>query len=102
MLQRFQSGRQHKVIHIISNKRIVCRADTKLESKIETGRRFTATRHAQQNHLRLIEIAHRNAIVVGEGVIDGGDACVVLHQIAGVQTVGAMGDRRRVELKFAL
>lgn len=53
---------------------------------------------AEEDHLRLVKVAQRDAIVMGEGIIDGGDTRIVFNQIAGVEAVGAVGHRRRVEL----
>ena len=37
-----------------------------------------------------------------EGIVNGGDTGIVLGQVAGVQPVGTVGDRRWVELQLAL
>lgn len=39
---------------------------------------------------------------MGEGIIDGGDTRIVFNQIAGVEAVGAVGHRRRVEVELLL
>ena len=39
---------------------------------------------------------------MGEGVVNGSNARVVLVEVTGIQTVSAMGDRRRVEFHLVL
>lgn len=39
---------------------------------------------------------------MGEGIIDGGDTRIVFNQIAGVEAVGTVGHRRRVEVELLL
>ena len=102
MLQRLEGGGQHQIIHIIGNKGVVGGADTKLHGQIQTGWGFAATRNTKQDHLGLIKVAQRNTVVVGEGVVNGGNARVVLVEVTGIQTVRAMGDRCRVELHLVL
>src|SRR5690606_24273543 len=88
--------------HVVSNKGVVGGADTELHRQVKAGRGFPATRDAKQYHLRLVEVTQRNTVVVRQGVINGGDTRIVFGQVAGVQPVRSVGDRRRVEFQFAL
>ncbi|MNT43226.1 hypothetical protein D3C72_1796850 [compost metagenome] len=97
MLQRFQRGREHQVIHIVGNKRVIRGTNAKLHRQIQAGGRFAAARYAKQNHLGLIEITHRNPVVVRQGVINRGDTRVIFDQVARIEPVSAMGNGRRVE-----
>ncbi|SAJ29857.1 Uncharacterised protein [Enterobacter cloacae] len=102
MLERLERGGQHQVIHIIGNKGVVGGANAKLHGQVKAGGGFTAARHAEQNHLRLVEIAQGDPVVVRQGVVNGGNTRIVFGQVAGVQPVGTVGDRRWVELQLAL
>ena len=102
MLQGFQRGRQHQIVHIVGDKRIVGGANTVLHGEIQTGGCFAAARDAEEDHLRLVKVAQRDAIVMGEGIIDGGDTRIVFNQVAGVEAVGTVGHRRRVEVELLL
>lgn len=102
MLKRFQRSRQVQIVHIVGDKRIVGGADAELHRQIKAGGGFAAARHAEQDHLRLIEVAQRNAVIVRRGIVDGGDAGIVLAEVAGGQAMGAVRHRRRFHVQLAL
>ena len=91
-----------QIVHIVGDKRVVGGADAELHRQIEASGGFAAARDAEQDHLRLIEVAQRNAVIVRQGIVDGGDAGVVLAEIAGGQAVGAVRHRRRFHIQLAL
>ena len=59
-----QRRRQAAVGEVVGRQRKVRRADAELQREIERGRRLAAAGDADQDHLRLGEIARRRAVVV--------------------------------------
>ena len=102
MLQGLQRRRQHQIVHIVGDKRIIGGANAVLHGEVQTGGRLAAARHTEEDHLGLIEVTQGDAIVVGEGVIDGGDTRIVFDQVPGVQAVSTVGHWRRVEVELLL
>ncbi|MNE57563.1 hypothetical protein D3C80_1525340 [compost metagenome] len=65
-----------------------------MHRQIQTGGGFTAAGYAEEDHLRLIEIAQRYAVIMGQGVFNGRDPGIILAQVVFGQSVGAIRYRR--------
>ncbi|SRN40909.1 Uncharacterised protein [Shigella flexneri] len=73
-----------------------------MHCQIQTGGGFTTARNTEQDHLSLIQIAQRNAVIVGEGVINRRNARIIFIEIIRVKAMGTMSNRRWIQFHLLL
>src|SRR5882672_3570273 len=91
---------QGHAVEVLRDQRAVRRADAELQREVQAGRGLAAARHADEDHVRLVEVPRRRTVVVRQREVDRLDAVgVALRVVRAVRAPDGVG-RLRAELRL--
>ncbi len=77
----FQRAGQAAAVEVLRNQREVGGLQAELHGQVERGRRLAAARDGDQDDIGFGEIAVGDAVIVGQGVVDGLDTVLVVRTV---------------------